>query len=254
MFFKLERRWQILLVTIFLCLMASLYVLGILFDFQWFWLHMAYPPWIIVDTLFYMTTVLCFVFMILLFRGTTRDMLMTLAFFFILIADFFLVRHTFIASFHGVGVTAFLIAQIFFMRRLHLNMSRKLQIIDISARGILTIIGLAISIPLLWGQYTFLYFITVIYLVNLVMNVFWGWTSPRNILFALGLTFLLLCDIFVGLQHRGYAWFEIWIPFNFAWAFYVPAKAFLVLSLLYQHTTRESTPITNRTRNIQLPS
>ena len=167
-------------------------------------------------------------------------MLMVLALFMILIADFFLVLHSYEVGLHFVGVTAFLAAQMLFMRRLHLNLTIKALKFDIILRVLLTVISFAITVPLLWSQYSVLYFVSAIYIAQLVANVIIACIKFKtHAIFSVALILLLLCDIFVGLQWRASAWFGFWVPFNFAWLFYAPAKVLLVVSFFQKLSTQE---------------
>jgi len=241
MFFKLEKKWQITLIVIFLSLITFIYAFGLLMQYYWFVEWLRWPLLDTRDFIMYSATLFSFAFLLLLVKGTRRDILTAIAFFFIVVADYFLVRHVWQTGMHFIGVTAFLMAQIFFMKRVHINLSKRLKLIDIISRAVLSVIVLSIVIPLLWNQMSVLYIVTAIYISNLFVNVIFGFiTCKKNALFAVGLVLLLACDIFVGLQHRGYAWFGVWIQFNFAWLFYVPAKVFIIMSLLHKQTDREA--------------
>jgi hypothetical protein len=233
MFFKLSRNWQILLLVVFTALILAIYSFGIASQYTWRFINLT-------TQIKYASTLFCFAFLLILARPIRRDILLALAFFFIVLADYFLVRHVWETALNGVGVALFLVAQIFFAARLQLNLKRKFIIIDIASRALLSAVALAIVIPLLWSELSFLYVITAIYITQLTINVIISFIFIRRIpLFSAGLLLLLLCDIFVGLQFQGYAWWGLIIPFDFAWLFYVPAKFLIVISLLTKPTQSE---------------
>ena len=73
----------------------------------------------------------------------------------------------------------------------------------------------------------------------LLTTVFFSWLTPRNILFTLGMTLFLGCDLFVAVNNAALyldlaaypmlrALYEI--PFNMMWAFYGPSQMLLALS------------------------
>jgi len=248
MFFKLKKEWQMVLVTIFLICTIFLWVRPWL-PAEWFFDLVLIDDMFVFSehslrvfrTLAYANTLICFVFLCLLLRGTKQDLLMIVAYFFIVIADFFLVRNIDVVGLQTVGVTAFLIAQLFFMKRLHINCSNRVKIIDIVLRVVVSVVVLAIAIPLLGDLFAPLYFVVAIYISNLAMNVVLGIINfKKHPTLSIGLICLFLCDIAVGFQFRGQAWLGIVFPMDVAWLFYGPAKILIVLSLLHKQTKAES--------------
>ncbi len=73
----------------------------------------------------------------------------------------------------------------------------------------------------------------------LLTTVFFGWLTPQNLLFTLGMTLFLGCDLFVAVnnapQYLDLAEYPLLktlydVPFNVMWAFYGPSQILLALS------------------------
>ncbi len=78
-----------------------------------------------------------------------------------------------------------------------------------------------------------------IYASFLVTTVIFSWLTPRNLLFTLGMTLFLGCDLFVAVNNAAlYLDLDGWpllrtlydIPFNMMWVFYGPSQMLLALS------------------------
>ena len=73
----------------------------------------------------------------------------------------------------------------------------------------------------------------------LLTTVFFSWISPRDLLFTLGMTLFLGCDLFVAVNNAA-LYLDLGahpllktlydIPFNMMWAFYGPSQMLLALS------------------------
>ncbi len=81
--------------------------------------------------------------------------------------------------------------------------------------------------------------LSAVYASLLLTTVFFSWLTPRNLLFTLGMTLFLGCDLFVASNNAAlYLDLDAFpllkalhdIPFNMMWAFYGPSQMLLALS------------------------
>ena len=97
---------------------------------------------------------------------------------------------------------------------------------------------LVVAVILARGEDPLLLF-TAVYASFLLTTVFFSWFTPRNLLFTLGMTLFLGCDLFVAVNNAALyldlsahpllqALYDI--PFNMMWAFYGPSQMLLALS------------------------
>jgi len=247
MFFKLQRKWQIVILATFLGFQLFVYLFGLASNFDWFWRGLW--QWNASDAVFfirYTSTLMCFVFLLMLVRNYKRDLFMVLGFFAIVVADYFLVFRVEIINFYPLGVSAFIVAQIFFMFRFYINMTRKQKILDLITSISILVITLAITIIAFRNSFDTLFFVVAVYFSMLLSNAILAWFQNKtNLTLALGFTFFVLCDIFVGAMYLNWIWFAG----TLAWLFYIPCKVLLVLSLLHKPTQPESEPVTKQALN-----
>lgn len=86
---------------------------------------------------------------------------------------------------------------------------------------------LIIILLLLGFIYNELIYLVLIYGVFSLVNVIFGIVNiKKNPLFILGITFLLICDIFVGLNNLG-----VQNASQVAWYFYIPSQGLIALSI-----------------------
>ena len=81
--------------------------------------------------------------------------------------------------------------------------------------------------------------LSAVYVSLLLTTVLFSWLTPRNLLFTLGMTLFLGCDLFVAANNAVlYLDLDAFpllkalhdIPFNMMWAFYGPSQMLLALS------------------------
>ena len=81
--------------------------------------------------------------------------------------------------------------------------------------------------------------LSAVYASLLLTTVLFSWLTPRNLLFTLGMTLFLGCDLFVAANNAAlYLDLDAFpllkalhdIPFNMMWAFYGPSQMLLALS------------------------
>ncbi len=134
------------------------------------------------------------------------------------------------------GMAVFCCAQLFWALRLLVLEDRRL------AHGVTWALTcatlLVVAIILGQGAYTLL-LLAAVYASLLLTTVLFSWLSPRNLLFTLGMTLFLGCDLFVAVNNAArYLDLNAYpalkalydIPFNMMWAFYGPSQILLALS------------------------
>ena len=151
------------------------------------------------------------------------------------VADFFLVVCSPMRQLPGM--VAFLGTQSFYALYLH-RKTKNLRLLYL--RLALTILGILITFVVLGSKTDPLAMISVIYYVNLIMNIIMSFLRFRkNRIFAIALVLFLLCDTVIGLQAAAGAYLPIaegsllyrliFIPFNLAWLFYLPSQVLIAL-------------------------
>ena len=170
-------------------------------------------------------------------RGDTADGLLSmLALLCTAGADFFLVALKEEQWLPGMAVFCF--AQLFWAVRLMLLEEGRRRL----THGLVwafTCGTLLIVAMLLAGGEDALLYLAAVYGSFLLTTVFFSWLTPRNILFTLGMTLFLGCDLFVAVNNAAlYVDLDAMpliktlydIPFNMMWAFYGPSQMLLALS------------------------
>ena len=151
-------------------------------------------------------------------------------------ADFFLVALKEEQWIPGMGVFCF--AQLFWALRLLLMEDGRRRVghglVWAGVCGTLLIVAI-----LLARGADMLLLLAAVYASLLLTTVFFSWLTPRNLLFTLGMTLFLGCDLFVAVNNAALyldlaahpllkALYDI--PFNMMWAFYGPSQMLLALS------------------------
>lgn len=172
----------------------------------------------------YITIILCFI--VLWFERNSYDnRLLKISFLITLVADLFLFV---IDNYYEVGVTIFIFAQLIYGYRL-LDNNKKYTKIFLSIYVLSVIMAEVIIKIILLDEFNYLTFVTVIYFVLLVNNIFNSIVFIKtNYIFAIGLILFGLCDIFVGLSNL-----DIYYNYaiDFAWIFYIPSQVLIALSV-----------------------
>ena len=151
-------------------------------------------------------------------------------------ADFFLV--TLKEEQWLPGMAVFCFAQFFWALRLLLLESGRRRIGHSLVWAFTCGTLLVVAILLARGADTLL-LLSAVYASCLLTTVLFSWLTPRNVLFTLGMTLFLGCDIFVAVNNAAlYVDLDAYpllktlydIPFNMMWAFYGPSQMLLALS------------------------
>lgn len=184
----------------------------------------------------YALVILCFAFACGRRRGDLDGFMALLALLFTVGADFFLVALKEEQWLPGMGL--FCCAQLCWALRLWgmEDGRRRLShaLVWASACGTLLVVAVILARGadpvLLMGA---------VYASFLVTTVFFSYLTPRNLLFTLGMTLFLGCDLFVAVNNAAlYLDLSAYpllktlhdIPFNMMWAFYGPSQMLLSLS------------------------
>ena len=163
--------------------------------------------------------------------------------FFTVISDWFLVIKQ---SDYLLALITFTIAQFFYAIRLwendgSVNRNKK-HILMRSMVLIIMELGFLFLFKILKIKYDSLIFMGVMYFTFLLMNVLLAFMQLRkNILFPIGMTLFLCCDVLVGLSNLqnyialaepSFLLAIINSPVDLIWIFYFPSQALLALSIL----------------------
>ena len=150
---------------------------------------------------------------------------------FTFLSDTFLL---YLDKYYEIGVSSFIVVQVLYFIRMAygLKFSNKRLYTSIFIRvglSFLAIIGLVIA-----DSFSFLYSITGIYFINIVMNFIDSLISTINLrgdkrfitslIFTIGLILFIGCDIFVGISNLSPYGSEI------IWIFYLPSQILIALS------------------------
>lgn len=151
-------------------------------------------------------------------------------------ADFFLVALKEEQWLPGMGVFCF--AQLFWAVRLLLLEDGKRRLAHGLVWALVCATLLVVAILVAGGEDPVL-LLGAVYASLILTTVLFSWLTPRNLLFTLGMTLFLGCDLFVAVNNAAlYLDLDALpllktlydIPFNMMWAFYGPSQMLLSLS------------------------
>ncbi len=187
----------------------------------------------------YALVILCFAFACGHRSGTVDGLASVLALLFTAGADLFLVALK--EAQWLPGLVLFCLAQSFWaLRLLLMEEGRRRLVHGITLAGMAGTL-LVVAVILARGADSTL-LLGAVYASLLLTTVLFGWLTPRNLLFTLGMTLFLGCDLFVAINNAA-AYLDLAaypllktlqdIPFNMMWAFYGPSQMLLALSLIH---------------------
>ncbi|MBQ6891989.1 MAG: hypothetical protein IJN47_05185 [Clostridia bacterium] len=170
-------------------------------------------------------------------RSETLDGLLALgALLFTAGADFFLVALK--EEQWLPGMALFCVAQGLWAVRLWLREEGKRRLVHLFVWAGMCATLLVVAVILARGADALL-LLGAVYASFLLTTVFFSWLSPRYLLFTLGMTLFLGCDLFVAVNNAA-LYLDLGahpllktlydIPFNMMWAFYGPSQMLLALS------------------------
>lgn len=168
--------------------------------------------------------------------NTKESKLTSVALLFTVISDLFLVIVE--PTYKDLAMVSFNVVQIcYFFRLLHLSNNK---VRDIGIRIFFVIFTIIITIVVLKDKTDFLSVISMIYYINLILNLVHSFIHFKvSPLFAIGLLLFICCDTLIGLDNlSGYLSISessfIYklnhLNFNLAWVFYVPSQMLIGLS------------------------
>ena len=170
-------------------------------------------------------------------RSDTLDGLLALgALLFTAGADFFLVALK--EEQWLPGMALFCVTQGLWAVRLWLREEGKRRLVHLFVWAGMCATLLVVAVILARGADALL-LLGAVYASFLLTTVFFSWLSPRYLLFTLGMTLFLGCDLFVAVNNAA-LYLDLGahpllktlydIPFNMMWAFYGPSQMLLALS------------------------
>lgn len=189
----------------------------------------------------YSGIILCFIASILSYKSKNKILVIG-ALAITLIADFFLLV---LNKYYLIGIIAFIFVQFLYF----LFIKPKNIVISISVRlGLFLIVLFVVLFGFNTSDLTVI--VAIFYFVNLIMNAVDSWIKCKEglLLFAIGLTLFIGCDISVGLHNlSSYLTINslfinelIKISHLGMWLFYLPSQALIVLSLYIELPNKES--------------
>ncbi len=196
-----------------------------------------------LNSIFSLTSiVLAFLYVFISFKNTRHNILMLIALSSTVIADFFLCGLVEFKSAQLIAMCFFIIVQsCYFLEIYFSSTSKREKLVHLIIRASFSVILIVISIIVLKSNSNALSIISVLYFTNLIINSIYAFINVKlSILFPIGLTLFMLCDIVVGLNVMAESYIyisesslimKIINPgFNLAWLFYVPAQTLLAIS------------------------
>lgn len=184
----------------------------------------------------YSVILLNFIFGIYILSAQYNDdtIISTVALFFTLIADTFLV----LLDNKLLGVISFNFVQIFYMLKVKNLITKKNKVLNITRFSSLTLFSIILFFLTL-KNFDFLIFTTGLYFIMLVFNFIESIPLyKKNLFVPLGFILFILCDVFVGLGfledsiNINFIKKIMDIDFNFIWFFYTPSQVFLTISMI----------------------
>ena len=136
------------------------------------------------------------------------------------------------------GLAVFCCAQLFWAMRLLLLEAGKRRFVHLLTWALTCATLLIVAILWARGADTVL-LLSAAYASLLLTTVLFSWLTPVNLLFTLGMTLFLGCDLFVAVNNAAlyldlsaYPLLQTLhdLPFNMMWAFYGPSQMLLALS------------------------
>ena len=136
------------------------------------------------------------------------------------------------------GMAVFCLAQLFWALRLLVMEEGRRRLTHILVWAFVCGTLLIVAVILVRGGDALL-LLCAMYASLLLTTVLFSWLTPQNLLFTLGMTLFLGCDLFVAVNNAAlYVDLAAYpllkslhdIPFNMMWAFYGPSQMLLALS------------------------
>lgn len=192
----------------------------------------------------FISVILAFLTGMIFFKLTNKTFFINIAMLMTVCADFCLVI---LQPMEQIwGMIFFSITQTIYGLYLYLNAkSNHERNLNLILRTSLVVIMETVMFIIVRDKADIVSILSMYYISNLIINiVFSFWKGNAKPLFAIGLIFFLLCDLFVGFSVAIGVYFEIssnsWLykiiyaDFNFIWLFYIISQTFITLHLITQ--------------------
>ena len=199
------------------------------------------------ETVFcFLAVLVAFVHTALYFKQNENGFFVFIAMLFTLISDVFLVlfyTNTGEYLHQALGMSTFSITQIFYALYLHLSQKNKAKrVCFLIIRIAVILIVEIITLIVLKNNVNYLAVITMFYYSNLIVSTIFAFTFKKEkLVFALGLTLFVFCDLFIGASVAVGTFFSasegslLYVlanpPVNVAWLCYVPSQTLISLSI-----------------------
>ncbi len=190
----------------------------------------------------YFSVIVCAIYLLISYKNTDDHKIMLFIFGFILVADYFL---TLRQTEQVLGTLFFFLVQVMVLFRLKHSFFTSFKYY-LPYLIIFVIINALVWLGL--GTFDILLLFGAAYMSLLISNMTYAWMYVHKIkLFAIGLTFQVLADIFVAINASSpYITFEDGsllyiidnIDFNLIWFFYLPALVFMALSMNFNQLNK----------------
>lgn len=189
---------------------------------------------------YYFAIVLCFVTSLVLVRACKSAVFTSIALFFTVVADFFLIL---LGTGKLIAMCAFTLTQIFYcFRTLSIAGSKRERLSNVAIRLVSSAIAVLAVFLVLKEDAEPLFVISLVYYANLLINIVFAFLHfKRHPLFALGLLLFACCDALIGLSFveeifalpEGNFIDVLWsLPVHLESMFYQPSQVLLALSML----------------------
>lgn len=185
----------------------------------------------------YLAIVLNFIYALTFIKEakSKKHLLMYTALFTTLIADFFLVL---INGSKNIAMSSFLLTQLSYA--LFILEYSKTKKSDLIIRGIGTLFSALLTYVVLKEKIDYLSVISVMYFLNLILNIIYSFIKTPHLTIKLGLILFILCDVLIGLEFAAQGYLNInedsfiykitHLGFNLPWVFYLPSQVLLALT------------------------
>ncbi|MBQ2740820.1 MAG: hypothetical protein IJF39_04305 [Clostridia bacterium] len=233
------KKLQTMIAPLFLAVELGLYIIILFFS------HL-FPRADFVGIVLACAFALCF------FKPTFPNLLLNVGLVATVCADVFLVLLQPLTEWKQVaGVAFFSITQMaYFLYLLFTEERKSVRLVHLIVRGAAVLIAELVLCIVLKETVDLLSVLSLFYVANLAVNAAFAFAQgKKGILFGIGLTLFLCCDLFVGfsvaigsyIQIAESSWLYqlIFSDFNFVWFFYLPSQTVLAIFTMLKHTANK---------------
>lgn len=146
------------------------------------------------------------------------------------------------------GMVYFSLAQLTYAVYLMIGFGRRTNLIAWIFRLLGSYLTLIITSVILKDNFDFLSAISMFYIFNLAFNLILAYVHFKKYrLMALGFSFFIICDLFIGLANANGIYITIanqtlrdLVSSNIAWAFYIPSQVLITLTTVFTNLQRKT--------------